>query len=148
MNDITLRDLLRFIDDDMHLQVHMRDGNGDLHIVGGTVEDLSVMLSTKILNRNVEIMTEIATRDVCVIMYPEINAEDAQDEDLPSLYEVLKEYPTTVERLQGGGVMTTAKLISMTAEELKEIGQIGSTAICRIRTKLAKNGLHLKGEEL
>jgi hypothetical protein len=147
MNDITLRDLLRFIDDDMRLHIHMRDGNGDLHIVGGTVSDLNVMLGAKILNRKVDIMTKTVERDVCVIVYPEMNTEDMQDEDLPPLYEVLKEYPAIMERLQAGGVMTTAKLISMTADELKEIDQIDSTAICRIRTGLAKDWLHLKGEE-
>ena len=72
MNDITLRDLLRFIDDDMRLSIHITDDNGDLHIVSGTVEDLSVMLSTEILNRKVDIMTTNAMKDTCVIVYPRL----------------------------------------------------------------------------
>ena len=72
MNDITLRDLLRFIDDDMRLSIHMMDSNGDLHIVSGTVEDLNVMLSTEILNRKVDIMTTKALKDTCIIVHPEL----------------------------------------------------------------------------
>ena len=72
MNDITLRDLFCFIDDDMRLNIHITDDNGDLHIVSGTVEDLSVMLSTEILNRKVDIMTTNAMKDTCVIVYPRL----------------------------------------------------------------------------
>ena len=72
MNDITLRDLFCFIDDDMRLNIHITDDNGDLHIVSGTVEDLNVMLSTEILNRKVDIMTTNAMKDTCVIVYPRL----------------------------------------------------------------------------
>lgn len=148
MNDITLRDLLRFIDDDMQLHIQMTDSNGDVHSVSGYVRDLVVMLGAETLNRKVDIMTQTVLHEVNISVFQEMNAEDMQDKKLPLLYEALKEYPAIARRLQENGVMTTAELISMTAEDLKAIGHIGSTAVCRIRTGLANNGLHLKGEEL
>jgi DNA-directed RNA polymerase alpha subunit len=148
MNDITLRDLLRFIDDDMKLNIQMTDSNGDVRSVSGFVRDLVVMLGAETLNRKVDIMMQTVLHEVCISVFQEMNAENMQDVKLPSLYEALKEYPAIARRLQESGVMTTEELISMTAEGLKAIGHIGSTAVCRIRTGLAKNGLHLKGEEL
>lgn len=148
MNEITLRDFLRFIDDDMRLHIQMTDSNGDVRSVSGFVRDLVVMLGAETLNRKVEMMMQTVLHENCVGVYPTTEAEDMQDENLPALNELLNEYPAILENLENDGIVTTAKLISLTASELRAVDRIGSSAICKIRTSLAKNGLHLKGEKL
>ena len=80
-DDLTLKELFCFIDDNMLLHIHVPDGDRGVHDVSGTVEDLGVMLDENILNRTVDIMTS-ELKDVCVVLYPTIDMENAQKEDL------------------------------------------------------------------
>lgn len=81
MDDLTLKELFCFIDDNMLLHIHVPDGDGAVRDVSGTVEDLGAMLDEKILNRTVDIMTS-KLQDVCIVLYPTIDTENVQKEDL------------------------------------------------------------------
>ena len=113
MNDITLRDLLRFIDDDTRLSIQMTDSNGDVHSVRGFVRDLVVMLGAEALNRKVDMMMETVLHEICVIVYPELQESTAPEKGKTMrLSEALETYMNdrvviyfteTMEQIHGAG---------------------------------------------
>ena len=145
-----LNEFFNFFQDDESVVVNVmfKDEPSRGYSVEGYIRCLRYMLKPEFLNGTYNFASMRYSSKLNVYVYPATDAEDMQDENLPALNELLNEYPAILENLENDGIVTTAKLISLTARELRAVDRIGSTAICKIRTSLAKYGLHLKGEKL